>query len=210
MIKRLLLLVTLLMASACAAAQVTPGTLTLTASPTSCKSGCTPTLTWSTTPDPNGSPAASCTASGAWSGTEPTSGTFTVPPITGASAIYTLTCTWTDSTITYTWTAPTTNTDGSAITLLPLTYSLFSGTTNTSPLPTLVKSGITGLIFTLSGQGTTSLFYAITATDSGGDASAQSNILQAFTGSATAPASVTVIITKTPNAPGGYTIVVSK
>jgi uncharacterized protein (TIGR03118 family) len=44
------------------------------------------TLTWSSTS------ATSCTASGAWSGSEPTSGSMSVSPTTAGSATYTLTC----------------------------------------------------------------------------------------------------------------------
>jgi hypothetical protein len=63
-----------------------PPTLTLSASPGSVTSGSTSTLTWSS------ANATSCTASGAWSGIQPTSGTFTTPALT-ATSTYTLTCT---------------------------------------------------------------------------------------------------------------------
>lgn len=70
-----------------------------------------PVLTWSTSP-----PAASCTASGQWSGEKGPSGTETLPPIT-SSATYNLSCTWPgDSIATVSWTLPTTNCDGSPLT----------------------------------------------------------------------------------------------
>lgn len=74
--------------SAPAAPTPAPGavTVTISANPTSVASGSTATLTWSSTN------ASSCTASGSWSGTRPTSGTETTAAIT-AGAAYTLTCT---------------------------------------------------------------------------------------------------------------------
>ena len=57
----------------------------LTANPTTLAAGGRSTLTWSSTN------ATSCMASGAWSGSEPTSGTQTVAP--AATSAYTLTCT---------------------------------------------------------------------------------------------------------------------
>ena len=63
-----------------------PPTLTLSASPGSVTSGSTSTLTWSS------ANATACTASGAWSGNQPTSGTFTTQALTATSS-YNLTCT---------------------------------------------------------------------------------------------------------------------
>ena len=62
-------------------------TVTLTASPTSIVVGTASTLTWSSTN------AISCTASGAWSGTEATSGTLAQTPAAAGTDTYTLTCT---------------------------------------------------------------------------------------------------------------------
>lgn len=67
------------------AAAATAPTVTLTASPTTITPGGNSTLTWSSTN------ATSCTASGGWTGTEATSGTFTVSP--ASTTAYTLTCT---------------------------------------------------------------------------------------------------------------------
>lgn len=60
-------------------------TVTLTADPTAVNSGATTTLTWTSTD------AASCVASGSWSGAKPTSGTQSTAPLTVAST-FTLTC----------------------------------------------------------------------------------------------------------------------
>lgn len=65
-------------------AQVTPPSVTLTASPDSITVGGKSTLTWSTTN------ATSCTASGGWSGSKATSGRRSVAP--EASTTYTLSC----------------------------------------------------------------------------------------------------------------------
>lgn len=59
----------------------------LTASPTSIMEGQSTTLTWSSTN------ATSCTASGAWSGSQATSGTATETPTATGTDTYTLTCT---------------------------------------------------------------------------------------------------------------------
>ena len=68
------------------AATVPPPTVTLSANPTSVASGGTSILNWSSTH------ATSCTASGAWSGAKPTSGSQTTASLT-SSRTYTLTCT---------------------------------------------------------------------------------------------------------------------
>ena len=61
--------------------------ITFSVQPTSIVAGQSATLTWSA------SNAASCTASGAWSGTEPTSGTMVVTPGTVGDNTYMLSCT---------------------------------------------------------------------------------------------------------------------
>lgn len=68
-----------------------------------------PELTWSTSPA-----GATCTASGAWSGSKASSGTETVAPIRTSSG-FAIACSWPgDSMAMLTWVNPTTNTDGSA------------------------------------------------------------------------------------------------
>jgi len=68
-----------------ATAPPTP-TITISASPSVVASGDSATLTWSSTN------ATACTASGAWTGSEPVSGTHSTGALS-ANAIYTLTCT---------------------------------------------------------------------------------------------------------------------
>jgi len=62
-------------------------TVTLSVSPTSITAGQSATLMWSS------SQATSCTASGAWSGSQATMGSQAVTPTTSGSVTYTLTCT---------------------------------------------------------------------------------------------------------------------
>ena len=64
-----------------------PPTLSFSGSPTSIFQGQSTTLTWST------AFTTSCTASGAWSGSKPTSGSEVVIPSPPPSVTYTLTCT---------------------------------------------------------------------------------------------------------------------
>jgi hypothetical protein len=61
--------------------------VTFNASSSTLSAGQTTLLTWST------SNATACAASGAWQGTEPTSGTATAAPISAGLSVYTLTCT---------------------------------------------------------------------------------------------------------------------
>lgn len=97
-------------------------TLTFTSNTVTGDISVTPTLTWSTTPA-----AASCTASGDWTGAKAVSGTQTLAAI-NSSKTYNLACTWPgDTTVTARWVAPTTNTNGSAYTD-PKGYKLYWNT----------------------------------------------------------------------------------
>ena len=76
---------------------------------------------------------------------------------------------------TLTWVAPTTNTDGTAITL-PLTYNVYQGTGSTVGA-TPVQTGVTALTLTITAgltDGTTACF-AVTAVE-GGQESVKSNV----------------------------------
>ncbi len=77
-------------ANATATLTVTPAplpTVTVAVSPTSITVGQSATLTWSSTN------ATTCTANGAWSGTQATSGSLSVTPAASGNASYTLACT---------------------------------------------------------------------------------------------------------------------
>ena len=80
-------------ATACLAVMAPPAPkVTISVSPSPITVGQNATLTWSATD------ATSCTASGAWSGTEPTSGTQSVTPAAAGSLDYMLACTGTGGT----------------------------------------------------------------------------------------------------------------
>jgi len=63
-----------------------PTPITISVQPTTVVAGQSATVTWSVTAGSN------CTASGAWSGKEPLSGTLTVTPTSAGTDMYTLTC----------------------------------------------------------------------------------------------------------------------
>ncbi|MEO7206914.1 MAG: TIGR03118 family protein [Steroidobacteraceae bacterium] len=67
-------------------AAMTPTSISISVTPTSVIAGRGATLMWSATG------GTSCMASGAWSGTQSTSGTMTVTPTSAGSEVFTLTC----------------------------------------------------------------------------------------------------------------------
>ena len=73
--------------AACQKGEQAPPAVTISVSPTTVKVGENANLTWSA------SNATSCTASGTWSGTEPTSGSQSVTPSAPGANAYTLMCT---------------------------------------------------------------------------------------------------------------------
>lgn len=91
-------------------------TVTVNVSPTSANISGTPTVTWSSSPA-----GGVCTASGGWSGSKASSGSQAQASVS-KTATYSLSCTWpaipaSNGSATVSWTPPTTNTDGSAITI---------------------------------------------------------------------------------------------
>jgi hypothetical protein len=103
-------------------------TLTLTASPTSINIGQSSTLTWSSTN------TSSCTASGGWSGSEPTSGNATVFPT--STTTYALNCNGTDGT-------PASASATVMVATPPATPISLSPGSTSSPGPTLGSSTVT-------------------------------------------------------------------
>jgi hypothetical protein len=81
----------------------------LSVTPTSVSSGASATLAWSSTN------ATSCAASGAWSGTKPTSGSQSTGALS-ATSTYTLTCTGASGTASQSVTVTVTSSGGSAVT----------------------------------------------------------------------------------------------
>ncbi len=108
----------------CNPAPVVPTpTVTLNASPTTVISGATSVLTWSSTN------ATSCTASGSWSGSELTAGSYTTPALTIAS--------------TYTYTLSCTGSGGSSSATATVTVGkLTTGPTPPAPVPVSTPSSV--------------------------------------------------------------------
>ena len=168
--KRLLPL--LLLLPVAAFAQVTNLTLTTTSS----AGRATPTLTWS---NPT---ATSCAATGdaAWAAaSKPVSGTVTLAAVAPPNArSYTLTCVFPgDTTATVSWTAPTTNTDGSALTNLAgfnVYRRVGSQDVGSGEMTPVRDPTATSRVF--SGLGTGTHYFGVEAVNADGVPSVMSNI----------------------------------
>lgn len=135
-------------------------------------------MTWSS------SNAASCTASGGWTGTRSTSGSEQVGPLTSAQT-YTLTCDGAGGSsvamttvavvqpVTVNWTAPTQNTDGSPLTDLA-SYVLVYGTSS-SNYTTTVPVGDGSATSTTLNLAPGVYYVAMRAVNAAGDQSTFSN-----------------------------------
>lgn len=184
----------------------TAGVVNLGVTPSSGVGSVVPTITWSTTPA-----AASCTASGAWTGAKAASGSQAQPAIT-ASSTYTLTCSWSGAiqTATISFVPPTQNTDNTALTNLA-GYRLLYGTTPTSF--NLSKSytdpTATSVQIQPASAGTyTGVLRAINAVGVESDNSNTTTFTVTGT-SATASNSVTVTVTPKPQPPSSVTATVA-
>jgi hypothetical protein len=140
-------------------------------------------LKWSSTN------ATSCTASGGWSGTMPTSGTQTSGVI-GSSTTFTLSCMGAGGTAvlsttvtvaaptgtaTLSWSAPTTNTDGTPVTTLT-GYHIYYGVTQGALTQSLAVNGAATTTYEVTGLTTGTWYFAIAADAADGTESAQSSI----------------------------------
>lgn len=167
-------------------------TVTLTADPAQGDVSVTPTLTWSSTG------AASCTASGGWSGVKAPSGSETLPAI-NVTTTYNLSCSADGGEAVLTWTPPTKRTDGSDLTNLAQ-YGIFVGgdSANLSKVETIPAGGTT---YTLTGLAEGPTFFAMTALDANGVESVKSNSVSKTVVAASAAANTTVTIQSAPNPP---------
>lgn len=164
-------------------APVTPApTLIFSVNPTTVSSGNSATLSWTS------SNASTCSASGAWSGSKPVSGTQSSGTL-NATSTYTLTCTGDGGTtsrsasVTVTtaatgsailsWTAPTTNEDGSALTLSG--FNIYQGASSGN-LQALATVDAVTLAYTVNNLASGMYYFAVTAVDVNGVESAYSNI----------------------------------
>jgi len=173
----------------------TAGTVTLQANRTSATGSFAPVLTWSTNPV-----AASCQASGGWSGTKAASGTQTLPAIS-ASTNYTLTCTWGTGSTTVSWTAPTTNMDGS--TLLNLAgFRVYYGTSSTALSSSTTIDDMTRRSATISSLAPGTWYFAVRAFNSSNAESNNSNVAtKTVTGASSARTVNITISASTPTPP---------
>ena len=152
-------------------------TVELSADPEYVESGGSSTLSW------EASDATSCTASGGWSGSQPTSGVFTVGPI-NANTTYQLSCSGPSGTAmgmvtvqvvdkVLRWQAPTQNVDGTPLTDLA-GYVIYWGTSsrNYTGSHTINSPTITEWEATMSAG---FYYFAMTAFDSENNESGYSN-----------------------------------
>jgi hypothetical protein len=166
----------------------TAGVVTLRANQTSGTGSVTPVLTWSTNPV-----ATSCTASGGWSGTKSASGTQTLAAI-NANTNYTLTCAWGTGTARVNWTAPTTNTNGSALTNLAR-FRVLYGTSASSLSQSATVSDPTARTTTISSLSPGTWYFAVRAVNSTGAESDNSNVTTKSVSGASAAQSVSITVT---------------
>jgi hypothetical protein len=154
-------------------------------------------LTWSTNPV-----AASCVASGGWSGSKAVSGTQTLPAIT-ASANYTLTCTWGTGSTTVSWVAPTTNTDGSALTNLA-GFRVYYGTSSTALTSNVLIDDVTRRSATINSLTTGTWYFSVRAFNTSNAQSDNSNVASKTVSGGTDARTVNITITgSTPPPPTG-------
>jgi Protein of unknown function (DUF4038)/Putative collagen-binding domain of a collagenase len=169
-------------AQATGTVQVTSGpapTVSLSASPLSVTSGDSSTLTWSSTN------ATSCTASGGWSGTLPTSGSQVTGALTSTTT-YTLSCTGSggsaNSTTTITVSTPSAPT--ATLTANPTTIASGNSSTltwsSTNATACTASGGWSGALATNGSRSTGTLTattgYTLTCTGPGGSASATATV----------------------------------
>jgi len=157
-------------------------TVSLSANPLSVSYNGSSTLSWSS------SNATSCTASGAWTGSRATSGSQTLSSLTTTST-FILTCIGAGGSASQSvtvsvepqgngmadlfWTAPTTNEDGSPLTLA--SFNVYKGTSSNN-LQKIGSVGAGQTAFTATGLAAGTHYFAVTAVSDTGAESAFSNV----------------------------------
>lgn len=176
----------------------TAGVVTLRANQTSGTGSVTPVLTWSTNPV-----ATRCTASGGWSGTKAASGTQTLSAI-NANTNFTLTCTWGTGSARVNWTAPTTNTNGSALTNLAR-FRVLYGTSSSNLSQSATVNDPTLRTTTITGLSPGTWYFAVRAVNSNGGESDNSNVTSKSVAGASAAQTVSITVSNptTPPPTGG-------
>lgn len=176
----------------------TSGTITFAAATTTGDGKVSPVLTWSTSPA-----AASCTASGDWTGSKGASGTVTLADIT-KSATYNLTCSWNGSAI-LNWQAPTQNTDGSALTDLAGFHILY-GSNSANLNQTLDVKGPGVVTATISPLTTGTWFFTISSYNARNIDSVVSNQISKIVAAGSGSKSVGITVNPVPNPPTNFTV----
>lgn len=176
----------------------TAGVVSLSASPSSGTGSVTPKLTWSTNPA-----AASCAASGGWSGTKAASGSQTLSTIK-SNTNYTLTCTWGTGSANVSWTPPTTNTNGTALTNLA-SYKVLYGTSSGALTRVKTVDDPTSRGTSIASLTPATWYFAVRSVNSSGTESANSSLASKAVKGATAAKTVTVSVNSSSGGGGALT-----
>lgn len=188
------LLPALLLVSSLALAQEV--TVSLTVDPETAVESAAPTLTWASTG------AVTCTASGGWSGTKPTSGTETLPPI-NQTTIYDILCSAADGYAQLSWTAPTQYTNGQTIAATgPESLAGFKAFYGIGNLDTTIDiPGKTVTTYRIDGLTAGNWAFAMTAYLENRIESAQTNQVFKVVTIPASQASASAVIQRVPNPP---------
>jgi len=195
-LRELLSLLLLTALAACQQAQVTHDTSSVATTPPTTPTGAAPTVSLAASQGTvakgqavtlrwSASSAQSCTASGGWTGTQPTSGSLNTSPLT-ATTQFTLTCSGADGTAAQTATVAVLATSAPTVSLSASPTSITSGDystltwSSTNASSCSASGGWTGSVATSGSKATdpltVSTTYTLTCTGSGGSASQNTTI----------------------------------
>jgi hypothetical protein len=175
------------------AAAQSAGVITFSSNKTSANGAYEPILSWSTSPA-----ARSCRASGGWSGTQAASGRQVIPTI-NATTNYSLTCDWGEGSATVRWSAPTSNTDGTALTNLAR-YKIRYGTNRSSLDKSVLIDDPARRSLTIHSLTTGTWYFSVRAINSANVESADSNLGSKAVSAASIAKTITISI---PDPPAG-------
>lgn len=175
------------------AAAQSAGVITFSSNKASSNGAYEPTLSWSTSPA-----ARSCRASGGWSGTKAGSGRQVIPTI-NATTNYSLTCDWGEGSATVRWSAPTSNTDGTALTNLAR-YKIRYGTNRSSLDKSVLVDDPARRSLTINSLTAGTWYFSVRAINSANVESADSNLGSKAVSAASIAKTITISI---PDPPAG-------
>lgn len=203
--KKIFLIALALFAAPVAFAQVVP-TMTFTVeTSTSGGSAIVPRLTWTSTPAGASCIASALPVSTDWTGTKAASGTVLLPAI-NATRSFSLVCNWPNNlTATVNWTAPTTNTDGSALTNLA-GFKIQYGRSATV-LDTSASVNAPGVFtWTSPTLAAGAWFFAVRAVNATGIESDNSNVATKTLAAGASQTRTLEVVVKFPNPPSNVTV----